>query len=369
MAENQEINNNEVEELKPDKKKKKSTTSILVGIICIVMCILLIGYFWHKQNQKPPVSVDVGSAVATVDVDRLMKQHSDYAKLEKLQAEKFLILSKLKIYTLDENLLKPPTVNPAPDVFVQVVDEQDNLRQIKTRQQLKEESIIKENEIRQNLAKEKDLAIEKINNKYTNAILNCTIKLDNAQNLKLTQEEIDNLLAILKQLKNERGNMVDNIKQQYNIRVANELLTWRQQREAELGLNNQKDHQIDIQDSLAKQQAEQQRDNQYLKDRMQMLKARKQDSARLIVLLHTKDNEINLLRKSILKDISSKATKVAIQKHLKLVIADTPMDMDLFGNIKINNFDNNILSGMVVGVDAIDITDDVINELTSKPNN
>lgn len=68
----------------------------------------------------------------------------------------------------------------------------------------------------------------------------------------------------------------------------------------------------------------------------------------------------------MLKDISSKATKIAIQKHLKLIIADVPSTLDFFGNIKTNSFDNTILNGMVVGVDTIDITDDVIAELENK---
>lgn len=81
--------------------------------------------------------------------------------------------------------------------------------------------------------------------------------------------------------------------------------------------------------------------------------------------MHTKENEINLLKRSILKDIASKAMKIAIQKHLKLVIADVPATLD-FGNIKIDNFDDTVLNGMVVGADAIDITDDVMAELTNE---
>ena len=41
--------------------------------------------------------------------------------------------------------------------------------------------------------------------------------------------------------------------------------------------------------------------------------------------------------------------KIAIQKHLKLVIVD-----------------DTVLNGMVVGADAIDITDDVMAELTNE---
>lgn len=192
------------------------------------------------------------------------------------------------------------------------------------------------------------------------------MKLDNAENLKLTQDEKDKLLALLNQLKKERGENIALIEQQYNLKVADELMKWRVQREQELGIDVQKIHQMDMQSSLERQQAEQKREAQYLQDRLQMLQARKKDSERLIVLLHTKENEINLLKRSMLKDISSKATKIAIQKHLKLIIADVPSTLDFFGNIKTNSFDNTILNGMVVGVDTIDITDDVIAELENK---
>lgn len=83
------------------------------------------------------------------------------------------------------------------------------------------------------------------------------MKLDNAENLRLTQEEKDNLLILLEQLKKERGENVALIEQQYNLKVADELMKWRAQREQELGINVQKIHQIDVQNSLERQQAEQ----------------------------------------------------------------------------------------------------------------
>lgn len=101
------------------------------------------------------------------------------------------------------------------------------------------------------------------------------MKLDNAENLRLTQEEKDNLLTLLEQLKKERGENVALIEQQYNLKVADELMKWRAQREQELDINVQKIHQIDVQNSLERQQAEQKREAQYLQDRLQMLQARK----------------------------------------------------------------------------------------------
>ena len=71
------------------------------------------------------------------------------------------------------------------------------------------------------------------------------------------------------------------------------------------------------------------------------------------------------MKKSILKDISSKASKVAIQKHLKLVVANVPFSDNFLGNANTLNFDDNVLNGMVVGVDAVDITDDILTLLRS----
>ena len=195
---NEQDKDNDMQENKKDKSRK---SAILTGVICVLLCIIGALYIWHKQTQKPPVQLDVNSAIATVDIDKLMSKHSDYAKLEKLQAEKTLILIKLKSYALNTEQLQPPQVNPASQVFEQVVDEQNNLQEIKAKQQLKEETITKEHEIRQRLSIEKNKAETLITDKYTNAIFNCTMKLDNAENLRLTQEEKDNLLTLLEQLK------------------------------------------------------------------------------------------------------------------------------------------------------------------------
>lgn len=243
MTNEQEKDNNTLK-AKTDRNRK---ISIIVGVICILVCIIGILYIWHRQKQKPPVQLDVNSAVATVDIDKLLVNHSDYGKLEKLQAEKILILMKLKSYTLNIEQLQPPQVNPASQVFEQVVEEQNNLQEIKAKQQLKEETITKEHEIRQKLSIEKNKAETIVTDKYTNAIFNCTMKLDNAENLKLTQDEKDKLLALLNQLKKERGENIALIEQQYNLKVADELMKWRVQREQELGIDVQKIHQMDMQ--------------------------------------------------------------------------------------------------------------------------
>ena len=125
---NEQDKDNDMQENKKDKSRK---SAIITGVICVLLCIIGALYIWHKQTQKPPVQLDVNSAIATVDIDKLMSKHSDYAKLEKLQAEKILILIKLKSYALNTEQLQPPQVNPASQVFEQVVDEQNNLQEIK----------------------------------------------------------------------------------------------------------------------------------------------------------------------------------------------------------------------------------------------
>lgn len=354
---------NNDEKTKQDTKKNYNKRNVIVGIICVLLIVISIGYIWHKKVKPPQVAEDVTSAVAIVDIDKLMSEHANYSKLTKLQAERFLILERLKSYATDAKSLEPPEINPAENVFDEVVAQQDNLREINLRQQLKEETAVKENEIRASLADEKNAAIKEVTDKYTNQILNCTIKLDNAKNLRLKKDELDKILEEMEQLKIERGKMAFQIEQQFNLRVAQELMAWRSEREKELGLNNVKQHQNDVEDSNRRIALEQQRTNQYMQDRLNMLQARKKDSERLIILLHTKDDEIELLQKSILKDIASKATKVAVQKHLKLVVADVPLSNNFFGNVNALNFDENILNGMVVGIDAIDITDDVLTQL------
>lgn len=357
------------EKTKQERRKNYNKRNVFVGIVCLLLIVVGIGYIWHKNTKPPQQTDDVTSAVAVVDIDKLMPEHVNYSNLIRLQAERFLILERLKSYATDAKSLEPPEINPAENVFDELVNQQDNLREINLRQQLKEETAVKENEIRANLAEEKNAAIKEVTDRYTNEILNCTIKLDNAKNLRLKKDEIDALLEEMEKLKIERGKMAFQIEQQFNLRVAQELMAWRNAREKELGLNNMRQHQKDVEDSNRRIALEQQRTNQYMQDRMNMLQARKKDSERLVILLHTKDDEIELLRKSIIKDIASKATKIAVQKHLKLVVADVPLSNNFFGNSSDLSFDENILNGMVVGIDAVDITDDVLSQLQQDKEN
>lgn len=93
MTNEQEKDNNTLK-AKTDRNRK---ISIIVGVICILVCIIGILYIWHRQKQKPPVQLDVNSAVATVDIDKLLVNHSDYGKLEKLQAENDFNFDEIKI--------------------------------------------------------------------------------------------------------------------------------------------------------------------------------------------------------------------------------------------------------------------------------
>ncbi len=351
-----------------DTLNTKKHKSVIIVIICLILVAAGIFYFWHK-NTAPKVQEDVSSAIATVDIHKLMEKHPDYPKLVRLQIEKMMIFNQLKNYAVDDPSLKSNVeITPAENVFSEVVQEQDNLRNIKSQQQLKEETAAKENELRNKMADERNSAIQELSNRYLNEILNCTVKLDNAKNLRMTQDEKQELLARLETLKKQRGQAVYELEQQFNMRIAKELMDWRQQRAQELSMADASERQKDVEDSQEKQQLEQQRDNQYLQDRLQMMNARKKDSARLLVLLHTKDNEVKLLQKNILKDIGKLATKVAVQKHLKLVVTNVAIDRDGFGNKMNLGFTSNLLNGMVIGVDAEDITDDILNEMQNEQN-
>ena len=349
--------------------KQRRRKNLLAGLLCLLIAGLCIFYFWHKHNA-PKQEQDVPSAVAVADIDKLMTAHPDYAKLQKLEAERMLIFSQLKSYADNTQSLKAAQeLTPAANVFNDVVDQQDNLRDIKTRQQLKEETAAKENELRTAIEDERNKAVKEINDRYYNEILNCTIKLDNAKNLRLSKEEHDVLLDRLEQLKKERGTAVFQLEQQFNLRIARQLMQWRSQRESELGLANTAAHQSDEQDSAQRQQAEQQREAQYMQDRLQMMNDRRKDSVRLLVLLHTKDNEIKLLKKSILRDISSKAAKVAVQKHLKLVVTNGRLNRDSFSSGSFLPFEDMAFGGIAVGVDAEDITDDILAEMNADAQN
>ncbi len=168
---------------KPEAKKTYDKQKIFIYAICLVLIAGGMFYFWHKNTEKQQSNLEIPSAVATVDVDKLLPEHENYNKLLKLQAEKMLIINKLKSYMIDDKSNQTEEINPAADVFTQVVEQQDNLRNIKMRQQLKEESAVEENRIRNELSAEKNSIVQKINDKYYNAILNITIKLDNADNL------------------------------------------------------------------------------------------------------------------------------------------------------------------------------------------
>lgn len=341
------------------KAQRQSLFRPFGSIICLLIVVTVVGYIWYKNIYKPPLQISGNVVIATVNTEELIKEHPNYAKLQKLKAEKIAILAKLQEYNFDESKIVPPKVEPAVNVFEQVLDEQANLRTIKIKQQVKEDSINQEKIFQQDMATEKEAIIKRVTDRYANAILNCTIKLDNADNLKLTDEQKNQLIDKLAELKQERDAAIAKIKQDYEFLIADKLSTWTKDYEAGLIRASQDSQQAEVADSLAKQQAENAREQKYLQDRKQMLQARKNDSERLIVLLHTKEKEMQLLRKSMIKDIADKAADIAKEQHYDLVLTGESTNLDLFGNIELDNLDNDLLSGMIVSSKSVDITEAV----------
>ena len=49
------------------------------GIVCLLLIMTSIGYYiWHKNTKTPQPIDGVTSAIAVVDVDKLMPEHVNY---------------------------------------------------------------------------------------------------------------------------------------------------------------------------------------------------------------------------------------------------------------------------------------------------
>ena len=53
-------------------KRNYDKRNVIVGVICLLLIAAGIGYIWHKNAKPPQPADDVTSAVAVVDIDRLI---------------------------------------------------------------------------------------------------------------------------------------------------------------------------------------------------------------------------------------------------------------------------------------------------------
>lgn len=346
---------------KPDAAKsfRKRRREIFVG--AAVAAIFVAGGAWlfARFGAPPPAVVQTKSDIGFADLKKIMSAHPDYEKLDVLRGEREALKAQMAV-TLPVAEVQPPKVDEEP--FDDSVWQKNAQNVIGRRAEIERRRKKAAEEYRKETEADFKARRDEIDAEYLNVILNLRLKLQNADVLRLTEEDVNILTARLESVQHERGErqfMLNEEREADIMRHADEAVA------AQLG-----DWRADLQESKAqleseavKKQAEAQaRDVAAMELRME-LSRRIQDAMRKKQELIAKDKEIAVLESRIFNDVAGRAAKIAIMHHFTMIVANPAVRLDYLVPLEERIGAAPEKYAKVFGADVNDVTDELIAEM------
>ena len=314
----------------PERKKK-----ILAGVLC---CLFFLGTGIYILRKTPPadtVSQVEAPVIGVMDLKKALSLHPRYAQLQRLKAEQKLLQERQEEGKQDFS--NPPLVIDEKLFAARtelLTEQKRKQRIIEYNKQLR----AREQQIRNRLAPGWEAEKKEISEASLYAIFNVNLKLENADNLRLSPKERQDLQDLMAALKKERGDKIQAADIRYEKQIAAELEPFYVQLQAQLAEETALDRSQQKKAAEALQKQAEEQDRSFASARSAALQAafvkgKNRD-------LEAKETEITALEDSMVKDIAGKAAKAAILHHLQVIFANP-----------------------VAAVQAVDVTDEVIADL------
>lgn len=298
------------------KNKKKAVAGAMV-IILAVAGFFLLKYFHKVPAQRTQQNYGAG----VIKLSEVLKVHPRYNDLMKLYGERTIIAAQLMALPKDSAIVGE-LPNELNNDFTDLAQQKSEMGVKVINEKLQNEMIDKEKQLRAQIAEAKNADIKVVTDKYENAIFNCSLKLDNAESMRLTPNQIETLQQEMARLKKERFEKIRAVGQSYENYVQGQLGTYYAQR-LQYYQSNLSAEQANV---LAQANEEKKAfaDN---KEKMMKEQTKKLNENRMMYLTlykkyTDKNNEIRALRESMIDDIASKVSMFAVANHLDIVYVD-----------------------------------------------
>lgn len=318
----------------PERKKK----IILGGVVCLVLALLTVIYIREHAAKQPNLAPSSQSSIGVINLKQAMKEHPRYADLEKLRQERALLAASAAVKDAFGFAGTVPTAEDKS--FTDAANQKAILEKNKMTLEYQQKLQDREQIVRAGYEAQKQAEKKSVSESYLNAIFNYNLKIDTAASLQLTAQQQDELKVAVEKLKEERGNRLRAIDMQYEKKVDAQIEPIRQQYAKELQEKSGKAYEEASAALAAKHTEAQMRNASSMQDGIENMTSNFAAVAKKKQDLKAKDQEVTALEESIIADIASKAAKFAILHHLEYVFADP-----------------------FVNINAMDITDEVIEEL------
>ncbi|WP_196593087.1 coiled-coil domain-containing protein [Pectinatus sottacetonis] len=339
------------------KKKNIILGTAIIIIACIILFFIIKHFYKPAAVHNPPILYAAG----VIDINKVIKVHPRYEEFLKLQSERVSLESKIDALSGNMNDLAK-TFNSRDKVvnesFLNFTQQRENMRNHIAYKVLQNKMTDKEKELRQQVAGQKSADIKKISDNYKTDIFNCTLKLDNADNLRLTYDQIIEIKTQLTALKKEQAEKIHTVNMKYEMYIKNQLDAYYaeqiKQFRAKLAAENDNDRQL-ADKKLLEFKAKR---DEILNQQAAQMNTQKKDILKVQHDLMNKNDEINALKETMINDIRVKVAKIAVNDHLNIVF----INQDSLDDEAIESMDDYLKRQVVKGASTQDITDAVVKE-------
>ena len=330
-------------------------------------------YFYEPPTKPPPVKRDKVQEIETrgagvIDIEQIELHHPDYETLNELRGRQIRLQLELTAVMKPVIVPKPPEIDEKPfDDSAREKLMQDFMAQMS---ELKAKKLALIEKYRNESEPEYIRNRNAVRDIYLNEALNITLKLQNAENLRLTKEQFDELQAQLDAVVKERNlkqaemreKWVNEINQKVESEISAEQARIRQ--EYETAFNSS------AEESARKINEVRERNRALVDNALKEIEYRQTRRQEILDELNYTAEDLDRLEQKIFDSIADEAGKLAAMNKLKLVVLRrdkkfTPKRISFAEPIKLT-FKKPAGAAVYFGSDTIDLTNDLIKSMTLK---
>ncbi len=325
--------------------------------------LMLLGAWGFRSILEPPAqpSAPGVGVVGLIDANRALEAHPGFEALQLLRKQEIRLRDELKT-AMKPVKAEAPVVPEKP--FQDAVWQKNAQNIIGTAAEIGRQKKKAAEEYRASTEAEYQAKCDEIDGEYLNAILNIQLKLQNQDNLRLSQETVEALMAEREALQMERGaRQIALAKERESEITAYAEAAIKENREK---LRQEaKESKTALELESAKKHAEgQARDAEAMDQAMQKTVERQQVRLRIFRELQDTIKERIELESRMMSDIAGQTAKLAILHHYTMVLASPPPTLK--SRIPWQQTEKSLIEERcwpVVGMNTQDLTEELLTEI------
>ena len=340
----------------------KHKRQVLAGAAVVLVSL---GALWAylMWGAVKPETVVAEPVIGVLDMQQLIKAHPDYGRLQEIQRD----IDHLENVLALEDIKLPQTApTPEKELFQEAAGQKSRLDSLARHDQLVHQLNAMAEKKRQELRPKFEAEHQEAEQKYLNEMLNLRIKIDSADVLGLTPEQVQEMQVRIESLQQQRGQVVAQLTKEQEERFRQLMAQEAAGPMAELQRLEAQTKQELQQAELDKELEVQNRNAQAMEQAVSPVES-KINTAKKRALLEGRKIQLRQIQDKIRNDIAGRAAKLAIMHKLTLILAspaDNLRGID-YENLGAGKWEPTL--SPVIGINTLDLTEEMLQEMKQQP--